>query len=113
MGAEIELINFPTKMDFDWLRKARDPNEYDIKGLFIHPASNLAVMAGQGTIGLEILEDLPDVNAILTPYGGGGLSCGVASAVRSLNPCVKLYACEPETSAPLAAAARASATARW
>ncbi|MFK7804932.1 MAG: threonine/serine dehydratase [Anaerolineae bacterium] len=72
-------------------------------GLFIHPVSEPAVMAGNGTIGLEILEDLPDVDAVITPYGGGGLSCGVASAVRALKPDTKLYAVEVDTAAPLAA----------
>ena len=61
------------------------------------------MMAGSGTIGLEILEDLPDVDAVVAPYGGGGLSCGVASALCSLKPHVKVYASEVETGAPLAA----------
>jgi threonine dehydratase len=72
--------------------------------LFIHPVSDPAVMAGNGTIGLEILEDLPGVDAVLVPYGGGGLSCGIASAVRALNPDTDVFACEVETAAPLAAA---------
>ena len=74
------------------------------EGLFIHPVSDPAVMAGNGTIGLEILEDLPDVDKILIPYGGGGLSCGIASAVRALKPDTSIYACEVETSAAFAAA---------
>jgi threonine dehydratase len=73
------------------------------KGLFIHPVSNPAVIAGNGTIGLEILEDLPDVDAVVIPYGGGGLSCGIASAIRSLRPQTRIYACEVETACPLAA----------
>jgi len=60
-------------------------------------------MAGNGTVGLEIVEDLPDVEAVLIPYGGGGLSVGIASAVRALRPGVWLYACEVETAAPLRA----------
>ena len=71
---------------------------------FIHPVSDLAVMAGNGTIGLEILEDVPDVDAVLVPFGGGGLSCGIAAAVRGLKPEVRVYGCEVETAAPLAAA---------
>jgi threonine dehydratase len=66
-------------------------------------------MAGNGTIGLEILEDLPDVNTILVPYGGGGLSCGIATAVRALKPDTRIYACEVETSAAFAAALAADA----
>jgi threonine dehydratase len=60
-------------------------------------------MAGNGTIGLEILEDLPEVDAILVPYGGGGLSCGIASAVRALRPATRVHPVEVETAAPLAA----------
>jgi len=75
-----------------------------MEGLFVHPVSAPAVMAGNGTIGLEILEALPDVDAILVPYGGGGLSCGIASAVKALKPDTKVYACEVETSAALSAA---------
>jgi threonine dehydratase len=73
-------------------------------GFFIHPVSDPPVMAGNGTIGLEIVEDLPDVDAVIAPYGGGGLSCGIASAMRSLRPETRVYACEVETSAALAAA---------
>ena len=72
------------------------------KGLFIHPVSDPAVIAGNGTIGLEILEDLPDVDAVVVPYGGGGLSSGIASAIRALRPQTKIYAGEVETAAPLA-----------
>jgi threonine dehydratase len=75
-----------------------------LDGFFIHPVSDPAVMAGNGTIGLEILEDLPDVDTILIPYGGGGLSCGIATAVRALKPDTKVFACEVETSAAFSAA---------
>ena len=71
---------------------------------FIHPVSDVAVMAGNGTIGLEILEDVPDVNAVLVPFGGGGLSCGIAAGIRGLRPEVRVFGCEVETAAPLAAA---------
>ena len=81
-----------------------------LDGLFIHPVTNPDVMAGNGTIGLEILEDLPDVDAVLIPYGGGGLSCGIASALRALKPETRLYAVEVETAAPLAASLRAGAS---
>ncbi len=78
-----------------------------LDGRFIHPVSNADVMAGNGTIGLEILEDLPDVAAVVIPYGGGGLSCGIASAIRALKPDTRIYAVEVETAAPLAASLRA------
>jgi threonine dehydratase len=69
-------------------------------------------MAGNGVIGLEILEDLPDASAIVIPYGGGGLSAGIASAVRARKPGVRLYACEVDTAAPLSAAFAAGAPVR-
>jgi threonine dehydratase len=65
------------------------------------------VMAGNGTIGLEILEDLPDVDAVLIPWGGGGLTSGIASALKQLRPGVRVIAVEPETGAPLTASLRA------
>jgi threonine dehydratase len=71
-----------------------------MNGFFIHPVSDVAVMAGNGTIGLEILEDLPDVETIYIPYGGGGLSCGIASAIRANHSSVKVFAAEVETAAP-------------
>lgn len=79
------------------------------RGLFVHPVCDRAVMAGNGTIGLEILEDVPDAGAILVPYGGGGLSSGIASAAKAIRPDVKVFACEPETAAPFAAALAAGA----
>jgi threonine dehydratase len=75
-----------------------------VPGLFVHPVQDEAVMAGNGTVGLEILEDLPDPDAVLIPYGGGGLTVGIASAIRALRPGTKIYAVEPETGAALGAA---------
>jgi threonine dehydratase len=77
--------------------------QYDgMTGVFVHPFSDPAVMAGNAVIGLEIVEDLPDVDAVVVPWGGGGLCCGIASALRALKPACKVYACEIETGAPLA-----------
>jgi len=73
-----------------------------MKGLFVHSVSDPAVIAGNGTIGLEILEDLPGVDTIIVPYGGGGLISGIATAIKSLKPDVKVFASEVETAAPLA-----------
>ena len=73
-----------------------------IKGLFVHPVADPAVIAGNGTIGLEILEDLPQVDAVIVPYGGGGLISGIATAIKSLKPAVRFFASEVETAAPLA-----------
>jgi threonine dehydratase len=71
------------------------------KGAFIHPFDDDNFIAGNATAGLEILEDLPDVTAIVAGFGGGGLSCGIASATAALKPEVKVFAAEPETAAPL------------
>jgi threonine dehydratase len=102
LGARITKV--PRK---DWLKIYKTHAYEGMEGLFIHAFSDPVVMAGNGTIGLEIIEDLPDVNSVLIPYGGGGLSCGVASALRALNPKIKVYACEVETAAPLAASMNA------
>jgi threonine dehydratase len=72
-------------------------------GLFVHPVANERVMAGNGTIGLELLEQLPDFDAVVVPYGGGGLLTGIASAVKASRPDVRIYSAEPETGAPVAA----------
>jgi threonine dehydratase len=70
-------------------------------GHFVHPFDDDRFIAGNGTAGLEILEDLPDVDAIVAPLGGGGLLSGIAAAVRELRPQTRIYAAEPETAAPL------------
>jgi threonine dehydratase len=98
LGARIIAVPFD-----DWWQVLLDRAYPGMEGLFIHPVSDLAVLAGNGTIGLEILDDLPDVEAVFVPYGGGGLSCGIASALRALKPDARVYGCEVATAAPLAA----------
>jgi threonine dehydratase len=78
-----------------------------VDGMFVHPVQDERVMAGNGTIGLEVLEDLPDPDAVVIPYGGGGLTVGIASAIRALRPQTKIYTAEPATAAALAAAVTA------
>jgi threonine dehydratase len=96
------------KVPFDaWWQTLVDRRYPGVEGVFIHPVSDRAVMAGNGTIALEILEDLADVDTVVIPYGGGGLSCGIAAALRELRPQAKVYACEVETAAPLHAALQA------
>jgi threonine dehydratase len=73
-----------------------------MEGTFVHPFDDDRFIAGNGTAGLEILEDLPDVDAVVAPLGGGGLLAGIGAAVRARKPEVKVFAAEPETAAPLA-----------
>ena len=97
----------------EWFKIFRTRRHPGQEGLFVHAFSDPAVMAGNGTIGLEILEDLPGVDAVVIPFGGGGLFCGIASAIRAMKPDVKMFACEVETAAPLStslAAGTASTT---
>ena len=100
----------PVRFDTWW--KAITHHGHDtLNGYFVHPASNSHVIAGNGTIGLEILEDIPDVDAVVMPYGGGGLSCGIATVMKSLKPSVRCYAVEVETAAPLSASLKAGCVA--
>jgi len=93
-----------TKVPFDsWWKAMVEHHHPGLEGVFIHPVSDPAVIAGNGTVGVEILEDLPDVDAIVVPFGGGGQSCGIAAAMRELAPRVRVWAAEVDTAAPLAA----------
>ncbi|HSR66429.1 MAG TPA: pyridoxal-phosphate dependent enzyme [Acidobacteriota bacterium] len=98
LGGEVIKVPFE-----EWWRVLVEHEHPRMRGLFLHPVSDERVMAGNGTIALEILEDLPDVEAVVIPFGGGGLSCGIASALRALKPEVRVYAAEVETAAPLKA----------
>lgn len=71
--------------------------------VFIHPFANRNMIIGNGIAGLEIIEDLPKLDTVIIPFGGGGLSGGIASAIKAKKPETQIYACEPETAAPLAA----------
>jgi threonine dehydratase len=102
------LVPVPFAEWWDTLERHGRPG---LPGHFVHPVSDVTVMAGNGTIGLEILEDLPDVDTVLVPYGGGGLSCGIAAAVRALRPEARVIACEVESAAPLSASLAAGAPA--
>lgn len=74
-----------------------------IDGTFVHAFDDPDVRAGNGTIGLELLEDQPDLDAVTVPWGGGGLACGIAMVVKALKPSIKVFAVESETGAPLTA----------
>jgi threonine dehydratase len=97
LGSDVVAVPFEV-----WWEVFRTHEHEGLEGRFVHAFSDLAVMAGNGTAGLEILEDLPDVDAVIVPYGGGGLTCGIASALRELAPQCKVFAAEVATGAPLA-----------
>jgi threonine dehydratase len=97
LGAKFIKIPFN-----DWWQVIVTRKFEGMKGLFVHPVADPNVIAGNGTIGLEILDDLPDVDAVVVPYGGGGLISGIATAIKSIKPGVKIFASEVETAAPLA-----------
>jgi threonine dehydratase len=87
----------------DWWQVLVTRKAEGMKGFFVHPVSDLKVIAGNATVGIEILEDLPDVDAVIVPYGGGGLISGIASAIKTQKPGTKIFASEVETAAPLSA----------
>jgi len=87
----------------DWWRTFETRSFPGVDATFIHAFDDSDVMAGNGTIAMELLEDLPEFDAVVIPWGGGGLSCGIAAALRELAPRVRIYAAEIETGAPLAA----------
>jgi threonine dehydratase len=99
LGGRVILAPFT-----EWWRTFETRAYPGIDATFIHAFDDPAVMAGNGTIALELLEDLPQFDAVVIPFGGGGLSCGIAAVLRNLAPHVKIFAAEVGTAAPLAAA---------
>ena len=99
-----EIITVPHEV---WWQTMVDRRYEGVEGLFVHPVEDEAVMAGNGTIGLELCEDLAEFDEVIIPWGGGGLTTGIASAVKALRPGVRVVTAEPETAAPLAASLRA------
>jgi threonine dehydratase len=95
-----EIIPVPHEV---WWQTLVDRRYDGVDGLFVHPVEDDAVMAGNGTIGLELCEDLAQFDEVIIPWGGGGLTTGIASAVKALRPGVRIVTAEPETAAPLAA----------
>ena len=91
------------RVPFDvWWRAIEESRLEGMDGVFFHPVQDELVMAGNGTIGLELLEDLPEPDVVVVPFGGGGLVTGIGSAVRQLAPGARVVAVEPETAGPLA-----------
>lgn len=87
-----------------WWSAVTSGHHPQFDSVYIDAVRDPAAFAGNGTIALEILEDLPDVDAIFVPFGGGGLACGIANAVRALRPAVKVIVCELETAHPFKSA---------
>jgi threonine dehydratase len=84
-----------------------------MSGHFVHPFDDDDFISGNGTAGLEIVEDLPDVDAVIAPVGGGGLLAGIGVALRALRPEARVYAAEPETAAPLQRSFQRNAASRF
>jgi threonine dehydratase len=101
-----------TSYDDCW-RTVETHSSEKMQGHFVHPFDDDRFISGNGTIGLEIVEDLPDVDAVIAPLGGGGLLSGVACAVRALRPSARVYAAEPVTAAPLARSLHAGRASRF
>ena len=92
------------KVSYDrWWQAIEESRFEGAEGLFIHPVQDEPVMAGNGTIGLELAEELEKIDTVLVPWGGGGLTTGIASALKAVTPDAEVFAVEPETGAPLAA----------
>ncbi|MEE8496655.1 MAG: pyridoxal-phosphate dependent enzyme [Xanthomonadales bacterium] len=102
MGARIKMIPYA-----DWWDIICNHISVGEQGLYIDAVCDPAAIAGNATIGLEILQDLPDVDTVVVPFGGGGVSCGIASAVRALKPDTRVLAAESEMSTPFSSALEA------
>jgi threonine dehydratase len=98
LGARVIQVPFER-----WWQTFQERAYPGVDATFIHAFDDPHVIAGNGTIGLEILEDLPDADAVVIPWGGGGLTCGIAAAVRAKRPNCRIYAAEVATAAPLSA----------
>jgi threonine dehydratase len=96
LGGRVIKVSFE-----EWWRAFETRTFPGVEATFIHAFDDLNVMAGNGTIALEIMEDLSEVDAVVVPWGGGGLTCGIAAAMRALNSKCKIYAVEVATAAPL------------
>ena len=98
LGAGVIRVPFA-----QWWKVMETHDTGGVPGAFIHPVENNDVMAGHGTIATEIVEDLPDVDTVIVPFGGGGLISGIGSGMRGLKPSCEVFAAEVETAAPLRA----------
>ena len=104
LGGRVITVPFET-----WWETMETGSSPGLHGLFVHPVLDERVMAGNGVIGLELVEQLDAIDAVLVAWGGGGLSTGIASALAAVSPSTRVIACEPETGAPLTASFAAGA----
>ena len=104
LGAKLVLVPY----EVAW--QALDERAYaGVDGTFVHPFDDHDFIAGHGTMGLEILEDAPDTQAVIAAIGGGGLVTGIGSALKALKPAIKIFGVEPETAAPFALSFKSNA----
>jgi threonine dehydratase len=108
LGAAIVKASFE-----ECWRTVEEHGSSRMSGHFVHPFDDDDFISGNGTAGLEIVEDLPDVDAVIAPLGGGGLLTGIGVAVRALRPSAAVYAAEPETAAPLDRSFKAGAASQF
>jgi threonine dehydratase len=99
LGAKVIRLPFD-----EWWTVLTTRGHAGAEGVFIHPVAESAVLAGNATIGAEIIEDQPDIDAVVVPFGGGGLACGIGSVMRRLKPGVRMIVAESEAAQPAAAA---------
>ncbi len=102
LGAKIKVVPYP-----QWWEIICNHGLATEKGMFVDAVCDPAALTGNATIGLELIEDLPDISTIVVPFGGGGLSCGIAAAVKTLKPDTRIIAAECETALPITAALNA------
>jgi threonine dehydratase len=98
LGGRVVAVPYDT-----WWTTMEEGAYPGLGGLFVHPVLDERVMAGNGVIGLELADELEDIDTVLVPWGGGGLATGIASALAAVSPRTRVIACEPDTGAPLAA----------
>lgn len=92
------------RVPFDrWWAMLAGTERPDLAGIFVHPVASAEVVAGNGTLGLELLDELPRIDTVLVPWGGGGLACGIATALRAGMPGARVIGCEVKTATPLTA----------
>jgi threonine dehydratase len=102
LGAQVQLLSAR-----EWWQIIQNSGHPDDPGVYVDAVRDPSALAGNGTIGLEIIERAPDVDTVIMPFGGGGLSCGIAAAIRALKPDTRIIVAETDAAAPLTAALQA------